>query len=80
MSKEIITKIELQTGYVAANEADLPKTTDPEEFVEYALKNNFTGVNYDARTKFLKANGYELTRKNLIDSYLPSKPPKKSKK
>lgn len=37
------------------------------------------GVDHESRVKFLKDNGYEVTRENMVDSELSAKPPKKSK-
>lgn len=44
------------------------KTLTLEEFQVIIDKNpgGFHGVNYKDRTKFLKDNGYELTRENLF--------------
>ena len=51
------------------------------EFMDAFLGNQteFTGVNYEDRVKFLEDNGYKVTRDNLLNPELSSKPPKKSK-
>lgn len=80
--KKLLTDIEIATGFVAIDPKDLPKIKDEAEFVKYAKENLhlFTGVQYDDRIAFLKANDYELTRENLINPELSAKPPKPNKK
>ena len=72
MSKQIITELEKQTGFVAINRADVPDTDDREEFIAVAINNlsKFTHVNYADRIKFLNDNNYELSFENLIDADL----------
>lgn len=70
MSKEVITKLERETGFVAIDPKDIPSTEDSGEFMQHALKGRFVGVNYEDRVKFLKANGYEVTRENLVNREL----------
>lgn len=79
--KKLLTDIEISTGFVAIDPKDLPKTKDEAEFIAFAKENLhlFTGVQYDDRIAFLKANDYELTRENLINPHLSSKPPKEPK-
>lgn len=74
MSEPIITKMELETGFVAPDEKLLPKEdiTDRAEFANYALSHGFVGVDYPTRVKFLEANKYALNRKNLT-IYLPDR-------
>lgn len=50
------------------------KLTD-EEFRELYSTNpdDWTGVNHEDREKWLKANGYELTRANMMDATLSTK-------
>lgn len=73
MSKEIITRLEKESGFVAPDEKLLPDISDKEKFIDYALKNGFIGVNYDDRVKFLEANDYKITRANLIDRELSNR-------
>lgn len=79
MSKEIITEVEIKSGFVARNKKLLPKTTDVDEFMEYVIPRidtaEFIGVNYKDRVEWLEANGYELTRANLINPNLSTKQP-----
>lgn len=56
--------------------ADTDELTE-DEFMELADgKTNSRGVDFEVRTKFLKANGYDVTCANMIDSELSVKPPK----
>jgi len=40
---------------------------------DFMTINDFVGVNYEDRIAFLKANGYEVNRANLIDSGLSTR-------
>ena len=57
-----------------------PKTKDnkltEDEFRELAMPTNdsFRGVMHEDRIKFLKDNGYELTRENMCNPDLSAKP------
>lgn len=77
MSKDIVTDIEIESGFVARDPKSLPKITDLEKFIEYAIPLSITGemvgVNYPDRVEWLEANGYEVTRENLIDASLSVK-------
>lgn len=44
------------------------KEMTQDEFLQlfYANSGSFVGVNYKDRVKFLEANGYEVSRENLI--------------
>lgn len=76
--KNIISEIEMKTGFVARDPELLPDTTDPEEFFEHIQPlintGEFVGVNYEDRVEWLQANGHKVTRANLIDSTLSVKP------
>lgn len=58
---------------------DLEKQMTKEEFEAVAYKDGKFphGVNWTDRTKFLENNGYAVNRKNMVDSSLSAKPPKK---
>lgn len=75
--KKIITDIEIKSGFVARDPKSLPDIDKVDEFVEHVIPllntGEFVGVNYDDRVEFLKANGYEVTRENLIDGSLSVK-------
>lgn len=43
------------------------------EFLQIPITDK-TGVNHSDRIKFLKDNGYEVTRENMIDSSLSARP------
>jgi len=74
-----ITKLEKDAGFVAIDPKKLPKVDTVEEFMQHYFEhpNDFAGVDYEQRVKFLKDNGYKLTRANLIDPSLSVIPPKK---
>lgn len=78
MAKDIITPFEKQTGFVSKDPKRAATFKTVEEMQEDIPlnSNEYVGVNYDDRVKFLKANGYDVTRKNLIDGTLSAKPPK----
>lgn len=49
------------------------------QFREMAAENNHVAVDYPAREQFLKDNGYEVTRENLLNNDLePQEQPKKT--
>lgn len=77
----VVTKLEQETGLIARDEKHLPKKSvgSAKEFSDFVHENydNFVSINWDDRTKFLKDNGYKLTRQNLIDGDLSAKPKKK---
>ena len=52
------------------------KDLSEEEFIEITSANlaDFAGVDTEHRLKFLKENGYEVNRANLIDPELSAKP------
>lgn len=73
-----ITTLEKKAGVIATSKSDLPKDIKkPEDLSKYAIDNpkNLTLVNYDDRVKFLKDNGYEVTRDNLINRELSVRQP-----
>lgn len=70
MSKKTIEELEIEKGYVILGDVDLKEKLTDEEFISLAETNGFHGVNFEDRIKFLKDNGYEVTRENLIDSSL----------
>lgn len=79
MAKDNITDIEKKSGFIARNKKSLPKTTDIDEFIKQVIpgidSGEFIGVMYADRVEFLEANGYEVTRANLIDASLSVKQP-----
>lgn len=52
------------------------KTMTREEFDSFVMADlgSFQGVQYEDRVKFLKDNGHEVTRENLLASELSAKP------
>lgn len=76
--KKPVSDWEVEVGLFARDE-QVAKGKDKitrEEFLELSDKNpnGFLGVDYPVRVKFLKDNGYEVTRDNLINPNLSSKP------
>ena len=78
---EIVTKLEKESGIIARDpNKKLPADVKtPEQLQAYYFENanDFDLVDYEPRVEFLEANGYKVTRENLIDSSLSVKPPKK---
>lgn len=73
--KDLYTKHEEQYGIVF----DIPykeasKLSDDEAF-ELFKEGEGIGVSFEDRIKFLEDNGYEVTRENLVDPSLSTKPP-----
>lgn len=77
-----ITDLEKKAGVIAREGVKLPKFDTVEELMAHYFENanDFELVDYGARVKFLKDNGYELTRENLYDSTLSVKAPAEPKK
>lgn len=77
--KKSFEEWEKETGIFALDisKHDLSKSLTSDEFmglVQGKLRSDFTGVNYKFRVQWLKDNGYELTRENLLNSDLPTVP------
>lgn len=72
-----ITKLEIDAGIIARDPKrlkDIKTATDLQQDFE-ANGSEYVGCNYEARAEFLEANGYEITRENLIDGNLSVRPP-----
>jgi hypothetical protein len=65
---DLITKVEKDAGLVAHDEKRVAKFKTVDELMADWGENpsEYTGVSYDDRIKFLKANGYDVTRENLL--------------
>ncbi len=75
MTKKLITTLEKEHGILLLGKIDETKKLTDEEFGELIKDHhNFVGVNYEDRIKFLNDNGYEVTRENMIDGTLGTKP------
>lgn len=79
---EVITKLEKEAAVIAYKPKRLEKFKTVDEVLKDYRENptEYRGINYDDRVAFLEANGYEVTRKNLIDPELSAKPPKGGKR
>lgn len=72
--KQSITEWEKQKGMMLHGEIHEGEPISEEGFMNMAKAAGFTGVDYESRTKFLKDNGYELTRRNYMSGELSAKP------
>lgn len=76
MPKKLITTWEKEKGIIFTSpDIDIKSKVDENE-INGLINNNMTfvlGINWADRVNFLKSNGYEVTRDNLIDVNLPSK-------
>lgn len=74
---DIITKLEKETGLVAHQARRMEKITTKDELVQDYADNRdaYLMINYDDRVAFLEANGYKVTRRNLLNADLSSKHP-----
>lgn len=76
--KKTIAEFEKEKGCIvvrsaSGNEID-PKVSITEEEFDAIPQETKIGVNHKDRIAFLKKNGYEVTRENMIDSSLSTKP------
>jgi len=67
-----ISELERQHGLILPNHNPDEEMSE-EQFNNIALSKG-VGVNFEAREKWLTENGNEITRENLIDSTLSTKP------
>jgi hypothetical protein len=73
--KKTIRELEIEYGIFLRVEHDPEEEMEPADFNKFARSDsNGIGVNYEDRVLFLKNNGYEVTRENLMDSSLSSRP------
>ncbi len=63
---------EREKGVMIIDLGDLKQDSQitEEDFMKHFTKYNTHGVSFDDRIQFLKDNGYELTRANMMDSSL----------
>lgn len=73
---KFLTKYEKETSFVALSEKKLPKVKSVEEYLEYVgeHRNDFAQVMLEYREEWLKTNGYEVTRENLLNADLQLQP------
>lgn len=72
MIKRKLSEWEKEKGFVAIS-LD-PNKVMSEEEVNEVSRGDVRGVNHKDRVEFLTANGYKITRENLIDTSLESVP------
>lgn len=72
--KNDITKAEKTTNMIARDAKYSRGIRKPEQLQQDALENptHYVGVTYEERIEFLKKNGYEITRENIINGELPA--------
>lgn len=61
---------EIKKGFIVVAKDIKPETSMTEEEFDLIPLHDKVGVNHSDRTKFLEANGYEVTRENMINSAL----------
>lgn len=74
--KKTLSQLERERGVIIQGASANRKFTD-EEFNAFLAETdsaNIIGCNHEDREKFLRANGYEVNRKNMIDSELSAVP------
>ena len=72
-TKQTIEQFERERNLVFHGDVDLKQRMTAEEFDVFMAENTWTGVDFKFREQWLKDNGYEITRENLINVELPSK-------
>ena len=71
----MITDYEKEKGIVFKEDLGVNSKTSKKKLEELAEdETNYTVVDYEFRVKFLEDNGYEITRDNLSDATLGSRP------
>lgn len=77
MANKTIEQLEREYNIMTTQEKDLSKKVSEDEFKEIISSGKFVGVDFKQREKFLKDNGYKLTRENMINADLSVNPSKK---
>lgn len=69
------SQLEKEIGQFAYNPSKWPQSLTKEDFLKLLHDNmtEFHGVDYEKRVEFLKANGYEVNRENLINGHLSAR-------
>lgn len=72
MSKKSLATWEKERGFIFAGNVDLDQQLTEDEFTDMLFngKTPAIGVDHKERAKFLKNNGYEVNRENMINSDL----------
>lgn len=74
-SVKTIGEFEKEQGKLLRGDVDPTQEISMSEFTTLSQTNGFTGVDHAKRIEFLEANGYEVTRENMVDSTLSATPP-----
>lgn len=74
-SKKLITTWEKEKGLILLNVKDPSQKISEEDFNDILAQGmqSHIGVNHEDRIKFLKDNGHEVTRENMINGFLTIK-------
>lgn len=69
-----VSEWEQENGVIFTDDnVDLKSKVTADEFEKLRQQHVWAAVNVEARTKWLKDNGYDVTRENLVNVDLPSK-------
>jgi hypothetical protein len=75
MAKKTLKTLEKERGVMFIGDVDLSQRLSEEEMDELLAKDytTYVGVAHDDRTKFLKDNGYDVTRENMMNPDLSAR-------
>lgn len=73
MADKKIEQYEREYNLVLSDVKDPSQKVSESEFKEMVSTLKFVGVDFEQREQFLKDNGYDVTRENLIDPTLSVK-------
>lgn len=71
--KQPIKDHEAERGMMLIGGADPDEKITGEEFTQRMIDQGWKGCDQEQKSKWLKKNGYEVTRENLLNADLPSK-------
>lgn len=76
MAKLLVTTLEKRQGVIITGDFDLSQKMTEDEFAELIRneKVEYVGVDHEFRVNFLKNNGYEVNRENMVDLSLTVNP------
>ena len=76
MAKKALKTLEKERGILFTSDVDPDERYSDEEFTDLlnADTSAWIGVDHEGRTQFLKDNGYEVNRHNMLDGSLSIKP------
>jgi hypothetical protein len=75
MANKSLKTLEKERGVLFTGDVDLSKRYSEEEMDELLASDptKYVGVDHEDRTKFLKDNGYDVTRENMVNSDLSAR-------